>query len=726
MKMNFNALYCVCVAVVLSPIQLQAQPADTDAYQPLINAPRITGDGPVIDGSLDDRVWADAAVIEDFWQVDPEYSAPSQKTRAYIMYDQYNLYVGVYMYDDEPDKIQRSLMERDPPLRDDDAIRVLLDPFGTSRDSYFFGVNPNGARSDALTENGNQFRNQWDTIWTAKAKVVEDGWVAEFAIPFRSISFDTSLDQWGFQIIRTVRRNNEEIRWSNLNRARGRIDMSNVGGLAGIRDVSSGLGLEAQLFVTGGVSRDHELQETDLILEPSANFFYKITPSLTGSLTFNTDFADAPLDSRQVNTGRFSLFFPETRDFFLQDSASFEFAGGSFLRAPNGLPFFSRRIGIVDGAPVDIIAGAKVSGKAGPINMGLITTRTGSRDDIDGQTLSAARFAIDVLEESKAGVIVTNGDPTGETKNTVAGADFQYRNSTLIGEGLTTVNFAYLRSLTDGEQGSYGGVRSLYEGDRWRGGVRFDHVGENYSPKLGFTNRTGINRYRGSARRRWRPDDSFIRRIDAGGFVNVFTDLGGDVLDRFVGGFANAENDAGDRAGIEYRNGYLNIREPFDIAGELPVVADEYNFNEYEFFVETSEARVVSFGAGFEWGGAFGGDFYEVGASIALRPSRFFRLEGDYGFTQFDLPGGKLGIHIASIENTIAFTPDMTLKTDFQYDNISESFSVFSRFSWEPKPTQEVFLAFGHGALIEREDFPRNYRSQGSSISLRLGHTFRL
>jgi len=726
MKMNFNALYCVCVAVVLNPIQLQAQPADTDAYQPLINAPRITGDGPVIDGSLDDRVWADAAVIEDFWQVDPEYSAPSQKTRAYIMYDQYNLYVGVYMYDDEPDKIQRSLMERDPPLRDDDAIRVLLDPFGTSRDSYFFGVNPNGARSDALTENGNQFRNQWDTIWTAKAKVVEDGWVAEFAIPFRSISFDTSLDQWGFQIIRTVRRNNEEIRWSNLNRARGRIDMSNVGGLAGIRDVSSGLGLEAQLFVTGGVSRDHELQETDLILEPSANFFYKITPSLTGSLTFNTDFADAPLDSRQVNTGRFSLFFPETRDFFLQDSASFEFAGGSFLRAPNGLPFFSRRIGIVDGAPVDIIAGAKVSGKAGPINMGLITTRTGSRDDIDGQTLSAARFAIDVLEESKAGVIVTNGDPTGETKNTVAGADFQYRNSTLIGEGLTTVNFAYLRSLTDGEQGSYGGVRSLYEGDRWRGGVRFDHVGENYSPKLGFTNRTGINRYRGSARRRWRPDDSFIRRIDTGGFVNVFTDLGGDVLDRFVGGFANAENDAGDRAGIEYRNGYLNIREPFDIAGELPVAADEYNFNEYEFFVETSEARVVSFGAGFEWGGAFGGDFYEVGASIALRPSRFFRLEGDYGFTQFDLPGGKLGIHIASIENTIAFTPDMTLKTDFQYDNISESFSVFSRFSWEPKPTQEVFLAFGHGALIEREDFPRNYRSQGSSISLRLGHTFRL
>ena len=726
MRVAPSALCCVFLALVLTPTLSHAQPVDTDAYKPVLVAPRITGDGPVIDGSLDDAIWAEAAVIDEFWQVEPDYGAPSQKTRAYIMYDQYNLYVGVYMYDNEPDKIQRSLMERDPPLNDDDGIRILLDPFGTTRDSYFFGLNPNGARLDALTENGNQFRGQWDTIWTAKAKVVDDGWIAEFAIPFRSISFDSSLDQWGFQIIRTIRRNNEEIRWSNLNRSRGRIDMSNVGGLAGVRDVSSGFGLEAQLFVTGGVVRDHELQDTDLSLEPSANIFYKITPSLTGSLTFNTDFADAPLDSRQVNTGRFSLFFPETRDFFLQDSASFEFAGGSFLRAPNGLPFFTRRIGIVDGAPVDIIAGAKVSGKAGPINMGVITTRTGSRDDLDGQTLSAARFAIDVLEESKAGVIVTHGDPTGDTTNTVAGADFQYRNSTLLGEGTTTATFAYLRSLTDGEQGSYGGVRVLYEGDRWRSGFRFDHIGDDYSPKLGFTNRTGVRRYRSSARRRWRPDDSFIRRIDAGGFVDVYTDLGGDVLDRFAGGFANAENDIGDRAGVEYRNGYFNILAPFDIAGELPVPAGEYHFNEYEVFAETSEARAIAVGAGVEWGGAFDGDFYEVGARIALRPSRFFRLEGDYEFTKFDLPGGELGIHIATIENTIAFTPDMSLKTDLQYDNISESFSVFSRFSWEPKPTREIFIAVGHGATIQRENFPRSYRSTGSSISLRLGHTFRL
>ena len=722
-------LSCLFVASaasgLLSSLALANQP-DFDAYRPIAQAQRIDRPPPTIDGVLDDPIWDEAQTIDDFFQVVPEVGPPSQKTRAYILYNERTLYIGIYMFDTEPDKIQRSLMERDPALQDDDAVRVLLDPFGTFRDSYFFGINPNGARSDALTENGSIFRDEWDTIWRAKARVVDDGWTAEFAIPFQSISFDPDLEKWGLQIIRTIRRNNEEIRWSNINLSRGRIDMSNPGALTGVENISSGIGLEGQIFLTGGYARDHEIQDTNFTLDPSANFFYKITPSLTGSLTFNTDFADAPLDSRQVNTGRFSLFFPETRDFFLQDSASFEFAGDTFRRRPNGLPFFTRNIGIVDGAPVDIIAGGKVSGKAGPLNVGLITTRTGDRDELKGQTLSAARISANVLAESKLGVIATHGDPTGETTNSVAGADFQYRNSTLIGEGQTTVNLVYLRSFEDGEQGSYGGLRAIYGGDRWRTGFRFEHVGENYSPKLGFVNRTGYRRYRTLARRRWRPESSVVRRIDVDVSFDLFTDLNGRTLDRFFGMSAEAENDIGDFVFGEYRNGYLDIVEPFEIAGELPVTAGIYRFSEYELFGRTSEARAVSVGAGVKWGGAFDGDFVELSGSLTLRPSRFFQLSGEYEFTQFDLGTGDLGIHVGVINNTISFTPDMSIKTDIQYDNISQSLSVFSRFAWEPRPTREVFIAISHGARIERETFPRNYRSQGTGIAVRLGHRFRL
>ncbi len=709
-----------------APPSEDAPPSAFDAYAPRVKAVRLTGPAPAIDGFVDDAVWAEADVISDFYQVEPMIAAPSQETRAYILYDERTLYIGLYMYDDEPDRIRRSLMERDPPIQDDDAVRILIDPFGTFRDAFFFAVNPNGARNDALIENSDNFRDEWDTIWRAKARVVEDGWTAEFAIPFQSIAFDPNLEEWNLQIVRTIRRDNEEIRWSNVNRARGRIDMTNPGRLAGVEDVSSGLGLEGQLFVTGSAARDHELQDTDLELEPSANFFYKITPSLTGSLTFNTDFSDAPLDSRQVNTGRFSLFFPETRDFFLQDAASFEFGGGLFSSETNGLPFFSRRIGIVDGAPVDVTAAAKISGKAGPFNIGAISARTGARDDLDGQTLSTVRVAANVLSESKVGLIATHGDPTGETDNTVAGADFQYRNSTLIGNGQLNADFVFLRSFTDGEEGSYFGTRINYDGDYWDFNARALQIDEDYAPRLGFANRTGIRRYRGWTRKTWRPSGSIIRQFSARANAEVITDLDDEQLDRFLGGVFEVETNAGDEAGFEIENGFLDIREPFDLAGEVPIPVGEYRFNEYEVYAEMTEARPFSLAAGVEWGGAFDGDFVSVSSGVTLRPNRFFRLEGEYEFTKFDLPLGEIGIHIATIENTIAFTPDMTLKTEIQYDNVSESLSVFSRFRWEPRPEREIFLSLAHGALIEREDFPRSYRSQATGFSVRLGHTFRL
>ena len=270
---------------------------DFETYRPQVDAARIDytqiSDGavPVIDGDLSDPAWSQASVIEEFYQVEPISGAtPSQPTRALIMYDSKNLYVGIYSFDSEPDQIRRAQMQRDPRLQDDDAVRILIDSYGTFRDSFFFGINPNGARSDALTENGSAFRDEWNTIWSGKARVVEDGWIAEFAIPFQSFSFDASLEDWNLQIIRTIRRTNEEIRWSNINQSRNRINMTSPGRLSGIEDVSTGIGLEAQVFVTGAASQDWVLDETDFELNPSGNVFYKITPSLTGSLTFNTDF----------------------------------------------------------------------------------------------------------------------------------------------------------------------------------------------------------------------------------------------------------------------------------------------------------------------------------------------------------------------------------------------------------------------------------------------------
>lgn len=714
------------VAAILGAAQAQETP-EFSSYTPRLNAPRIeTSEAPRIDGDISDAAWAKAAIIEEFYQTHPEEGvAPSQKTRAYIMYDERNLYVAVYNYDNEPSRITRSLLERDPPLQDDDGIRVLLDPFGTFRNGYFFATNPNGAKNDALIENNSSFLDKWNTIWDVKARVVEDGWIAEFAIPFQSISFDSSLDSWGLQIVRTIRRNNEEIRWSNIDRNRDRIDLTNPGQLSGIADVKSGIGLEAQLYVTGASSYDWELDDIDAELNPSGNIFYKITPSLTGSLTFNTDFSDAPLDERQVNTGRFDLFFPETRDFFLQDAAVFEFGGRAFLDAQNGMPFFSRNIGIVNGRPVDIIAGAKVSGKLGPANIGALATRTGHSGPIEGQYLYAFRASVPVLAESKAGIIFTHGDPAGDETNTVAGADFQYKNTTSW-EGTFSADLAYQRSFDAGVEDDMATAHFAYRGEHWNWNARAQVIGDDYLPRLGFVNRSGIQRLSGNFWRNYRPDNSFIRYAETGVFGGAIADLDGEIEDRFSGGWIYAQNDLGDEFFTEVEFGFTDVTEAFDIAGEVPVPVGEYAYHRHRLEAGMTPARPFALRAEFEWGGIYGGDTYQAEAGLSIKPNRHLRFEGEYEFVTFSLPGGDIGIHIATIASTIAFSPDMTLKTDVQYDNISENFTWFSRFSWEPQPEREIFISLGHAAVIEREDFPREFRSQGSSFAVRLGHTFRL
>ncbi len=718
-------------AQLASPRQSASPVRDFASFKPCAQAVRIAHeDAPIIDGDLSDPIWRRAQIIEDFYQVEPvEGAAPTQRTRAYILFDERNLYVGIYAYDSEPENIRRSQLQRDPALQDDDAVRILLDPFGSFRDAYFFGVNPNGARSDALIENNGSFRDQWNAIWRAKARVVEDGWIAEFAIPFQSISFDASLEEWNMQIIRTVRRNNEEIRWSNIDQNRGRIDMTNPGRLTGVTGVDSGIGLEVQAYLTGSSAYDWETDDADFEIKPSGNAFYKITPSLTGSLTINTDFSDTALDARQVNTDRFSLFFPETRDFFLQDAAVFEFGGRIFNNGPvNGLPFFSRNIGIVNGTPVDLVAGAKLSGKLGPANIGVISARTGASDiaGVDGQFLSAARLSVPVFSESKAGVIFTNGDPTGGVNSTVAGADFQYRRSNAFGGGTLTADAAYMQSFTGGETGHMFASETAYRSQTWNGTLRLRDIGENYAPQLGFLNRNDIRNYTANLFRVYRPQNSFVRRTETGLYTNIITDRDDVRLDQYNGFFTNAENNDGDRTGFEYERGFVEIRDPFSIAGEVPVAAGQYRWNQYFLFLQATNARKIGGGVEVRWGGLYDGDLLEVETNISFRPNRYIELTASHEYTDISLPSGQIGIHVASINSTIAFSPDMTIKTEVQYDNISEAFTFFSRFSWEPIPEREIFLSFGHTAIIDRQNFPRDFNSRGSSLALRLGHTFRM
>ena len=336
---RFNSIFLASAAFsAFTTTCAQAQTASSSAFSaPTAVAVRIDAtEAPVIDGDLSDPVWAKATVIDRFIQKRPNPGMPAtERTILRILFDENNLYFAIYAYDSQPERIIPGTLQRDGDLGAANSIVLLIDPGLTRRNAYGFEVSASGARRDELEQNNTVELPEWDAIWSTRGRIVADGWVAEIAIPFRSLSYDTEQTTWGFDLSRRVRHKNERDYWSGHNPALAFSDVSQAGSLTGISNINRGIGLDLQVYGALRAKHDWHLPDNgaEISFTTGGNAYYKITPALTDTLTVNPDFSDAPLDIRQVNTTRFSLFTPETRDFFLQDVAAFEFGGRNFGRS---------------------------------------------------------------------------------------------------------------------------------------------------------------------------------------------------------------------------------------------------------------------------------------------------------------------------------------------------------------------------------------------------------
>ena len=729
----------ILAAVVSLPLMAEDEPVDFLQYEPEAEMARInSNEAPVIDGDISDPVWSKATRIDKFYQIEPVQGAePSEITVVYMAYDENNLYFAFDCRVSQPDQILATVMQRDRELWQDNNIRVILDPYDSARDAMAFLVNPLGTQLDMVLENNSNYYPEWDTIWDVEARRTDDGWTAEMAIPFRSISYDPGVDKWGFEILRQIRHKAETVRWSQIDQFLKPYDVSRIGLITGIRDTKRGLGLDVQAFGKINYERDWMSRPRDdnFTPEASGNIFYKITPSLTGTVTLNTDFSDSPLDERQVNTGRFSLFFPETRDFFLQDRTIFEF-GGRAMTPPNtefnGLPFFTRKIGIVNEELVDLVAGGKLSGRIGDLNVGALSVIMDETDNIDAETLSVARLSADILEESRIGAILTHGDPDGSGRNTLAGVDFQYYNSNLFNRGRFLADFFYQRSFSDDVHGPAAGRDDDmfgfflgHPGDSLRWFISGKEIGKRFEPALGFVNRRNIRDYNWDyIRRKWFRD-SWVLWWEGGVTGNIVTDLDNDIETHKFTLVTALWNQAGDEFKAKASNLREVINQPFLIAGELPVPVGDYHFNQFNFLLMSSRSRKVIADLEVTCCRMFSGDYLGLNTSMEFRVSKYLRLTAKHNMEKFDLPGGDLTVHIGSLDTSINFTPDMQIDTQMQYDNISERFSFSARYRWFPRPETEVFVAAGQTADMKSNNFPGHFEADRTEVTIRLGHTFR-
>jgi Carbohydrate family 9 binding domain-like/Domain of unknown function (DUF5916) len=699
-------------------------PRDFATYRPVAHATRIKpSEAPVIDGDLSDPVWNKAQPIDAFYQLEPDEGAPgSERTVVRVLYDENNLYISFMAYDDGP--ITARIKQHDGTIDSDDIIRIYLDPDLTRRNGYVFEVNPLGARREGLIQNNTDFLYQWNTIWTAKARILPNGWSVEVAIPFRSISYGKRSD-WGFDLYRLVRRKNERIRWSSINKVIPSTDITHEGKLTGIEGVREGVGLDVQAFSLTRYRKvwDAPGKDTGVSFRPSGNIYYKITPSLTGTLTYNTDFSDAPLDQRKVNISRFDLFYPERRDFFLQDASSFEFGGLNLSpnTDPNGAPFFSRNIGIVHDEPVNLLGGAKVSGDYGGFGIGALSVLTAGGAGVGEQMLSAARVTMPVLSESKLGLIVTNGDPTGLSRNTLAGGDFQFHQSNLFGNKIAQGDFYFERSFssTVGQDDSFG-MNLNFPNEPWNSYFRFKQVGTNFAPALGFVSRPGIRDYQGQIVHRERFSDSFIRWWDVGTWHDVTTGLDNTIQSHYVDGWTDAYTEAGDFFLLEMWNDYENT-PTFTLPRGVVVPAGRYSMTVAHFRTETAPGRFLSGVFDVQCCGFYGGRILQTDTTLNVNPNQTLQISARHTMQQISMHSGDVSIHVESVDMSVNFTPDMELRGQMEYDNISKDMQLSMRYRWEFEPGSELLVVAGDDATLSG----LYYRSHVSDFSVRLGKTFR-
>ena len=700
------------------------------------------GAPPVLDGRLDEAEWQTATVVDDFHEVEPiEYTSPSQNTIVRVYYDENALYVGARMLD--TGAVTANTLRQGAQFWGDDYFALVIAPFNDQRNGYRFQINPNGIRMEMIFFETSRQDWNWNGIWQAAASIDEEGWTAEMAIPFQTLSFDPENDTWGINFGRDIARVSESIGWVSRNTQQ---NPSIAGEAVGLEGLQLGMGLDIVPSLALRQTKAYDPSGGDSAVEPSVDVFYKITPSINGALTVNTDFSATEVDDRQVELTRFNLFFPEKRTFFLRDSDFFRFArvggrlgfglsGSSTLSQPdleNGRPYFSRRIGLgPTGAIVDLEAGARVSGRVGRWNLGALAIRQGEFEDIDATDIFVGRVSANVLAESSVGVVMTNGDPRSNLDNSVVGFDVQYNNSRLPGGRLIQGEAWYQQSETEGvedDQAAYGFRLRSPNVLGWRGGIGVKQIEENFFPALGFVNRTGIRDHTFELGYSRRVGGEFFRTIFSGIDAERIDFINGDLQTQAVTLRAlEFDTNAQDQGNFRLHATKEVLNDPFVVwqkdGDQVVIPPGMYSFNEASFSISTGDLRRVWTTLSHREGDFFNGTRARTGVGIGWRPSNHFQFTLDYDYNEVELPWGDFNTRLVSLRADVIFSATVSWSTLLQYDNVSESMGINSRLSWIPEAGREIFIVLNHN--LQDLDLNNRFESALADLAFKVNYTFR-
>lgn len=668
---------------------------------PVLRSAPLTS-GFRLDGRMDEAMWAAADSIGALTEIEPVAGrAPAGRTVVRVLRDADRIVIGVRADDPNPDDIVSFARERDNSLHNEDHIKIVFDTYLDGRSGYVFAVNPNGARYDALISGDGENAN-WDAVWDAATVRTATGWSAEIVIPVRSLQFASGLTTWGFNVQRRVQRLLENDRWASPVRDFKITQTFRAGRLTDLPAFALGLGLSVRpslmgssgVPATGAVRRD--------VRDMSLDVTQTLGASTLAALTVNTDFAETEVDTRRTNLTRFPIVFPEKRTFFLQGADIFDFglSLGDDVR-----PFFSRRIGLLNGNEVPIRGGVKVTGRASGANVGAIALRTG---EIDGATvtansLGALRYKQNLGRESTVGMIGTLGDPTGRADSWMAGLDATYQTSRFHGNKNLLMGVWGLqtdRAGLTGEKTAWG-AKIDYPNDLWQISATYKRIGDGFDPSLGFVPRTAAQIITFTSnfvpRPRGRVAGLRVRQMVNEFQPRVVADLNGKWESyRIFMAPVNWRLESGDRFEVNFNPTGERLAAPFTIAPGVTIPVGAYHW--YRYRVEGGLAAKRRFSGQATWwfGPFYTGTLDEITLTTAWKPSSLFNVEvngtrnigrlREGSFTQ-DLVGTRVRINVS---------PNLQFNSYAQYDNQSDTFGANTRIRWTFSPLGDLFIVYNH------------------------------
>ena len=671
-----------------------------------------------LDGSLDEPVYQDSPSMSGFIQQEPAEGTPAtEETEIWVFFDRDHVYISARCWDSAPESewVANEMRRDSLNIGRGDFVTILLGTFYDRRSANLFTINSIGGRMDGQVTD-ERYTRDWNPIWEVRPGRFEDGWTFEAAIPFKSLRYRPGRSQvWSFNVQRNVRRKNESSYLVPMPAARGLGAMNQVslaGTLVGLEAPEGTQTLELKPFVTGDLTSDR------VAIPPVSNAFdrdigldvkYGITQNLVADVTVNTDFAQVEADEQQVNLTRFSLFFPEKREFFLENQGLFAFGGAGAGPFGGSTPvlFYSRRIGLEQGREVPFDVGGRLTGRIGAFSVGALNIQTG--DEPVSATLStnftAVRVKRDVLRRSSVGGIFTRRSVSTEA----SGSNETYGLDGTFGfyDNLS-INTYWAKTQTRGLNDDVSYRAQLdYAGDRYGVEVERLVVGADFNPEVGFLRRHDFERSFGSFRFSPRPRSiAAIRQFSWSAQIDYITDRAGVIETRGAEGRFGIELENGDNYSISYTRNYEFLEQPFPIAPDVTIPVGGYSFQDVRTSYSFGPQRQLAGQLLAQHGSFFNGNRTSVGFTGGhLEVSSQLSVEPSVSFSWIDLAEGSFSTELVTARTTYTVTPLMFVSALVQYNSSNDSLGTNLRFRWEYQPGSELFVVYNE----QRDTMTRGY-----------------